>query len=281
MKDSKAMHKTRIIGVSGQLGSGKDTVAEHLIHEHGFVRMALADPIKRLGYHLFLFTEQQLWGASQYRNAEDARFFQDSPAWKEAEGRLSILGIDFCRSVLGTDDVDDAYKALIHWFFWLKTEHPNLSPRIMLQTLGTEWGRESINPDIWINALISQARTLLHEDGSTQDWTYDPLLGLVVTHTVTHSRRGRKSKPVRGVVVSDVRFENELGAIRSEGGSIIRVIRPDTDAKAQEIGITGHASETQEFSMDVFDFLIQNESSLKQLYESVDTFMSIFDVTHH
>lgn len=267
------MHRTRIIGVSGQLGSGKDTVAEHLIHEHGFARMALADPIKRFGYHVFLFTEQQLWGASQYRNFEDPRYREGSKAWGAAEGRVVLLGLDFCRSLLGTDEVDDAYKALIHWFFWLRTEHPNLSPRVMLQALGTEWGREAVHEDIWINALIAQARTLLHEDGNTKEWEYDPLKGL--------TRQDKPRKAARGVVVSDVRFSNELAAIRAEGGSIIRVVRPATDSQAQETGIAGHASEAQEFTMDKFDFLVQNEHSLKELYQSVDTFMSIFDVTHH
>lgn len=36
-----------IIGLVGQLNSGKDTVAAHLIKEHGFERRAFADPLKR------------------------------------------------------------------------------------------------------------------------------------------------------------------------------------------------------------------------------------------
>lgn len=36
-----------IIGLSGLKGSGKDTVAAHLVKEHGFERRAFADPLKR------------------------------------------------------------------------------------------------------------------------------------------------------------------------------------------------------------------------------------------
>ena len=267
------MHKASIIGVSGQAGSGKDTVADHVIKHHKFTRVALADPIKRFGYHVFQFTEQQLWGSSGYRNAIDGRYeIQDN--WDSAQVRLEQYGRQYCQNVLNTEDaaaIDRAYKALVHWFFWLESTHRSLSPRIMLQTLGTEWGREAVDQDIWINAFLVTAKTLLHEDGGTKLWDYDPLTGPIPS----------KKKIIHGVVISDVRFQNEFDAIRREGGSVIRVLRPDTDFAAADVGISGHASEAHEFSLDSFDFIIQNDKSLFDLYESVDTFMNMFYVTHH
>ena len=41
-----------IIGLSGYAQSGKDTVAEYLINNHGFVRVAFADPIRDALYAL-------------------------------------------------------------------------------------------------------------------------------------------------------------------------------------------------------------------------------------
>lgn len=35
-----------LIGIAGQARSGKDTVANHLVSEYGFMRMAFADPLK-------------------------------------------------------------------------------------------------------------------------------------------------------------------------------------------------------------------------------------------
>ena len=36
----------RIIGIAGLIGSGKDTVANHLINEHNFQRIKFADKLK-------------------------------------------------------------------------------------------------------------------------------------------------------------------------------------------------------------------------------------------
>lgn len=38
---------TRIIGLSGKMGSGKDTVADILVSEYGYTRIAFADALKR------------------------------------------------------------------------------------------------------------------------------------------------------------------------------------------------------------------------------------------
>lgn len=271
-------NKIRLIGVSGQLGSGKDTVAEHLIEEHGFTRVALADPIKRFGYHVFLFNEKQLWGPSGFRNSIDSRYETSASfAWDSALGRLEAFGRTYCTDVLGTDDrdqVEAAYKELVHWFFWLRTTHgESLSPRVMLQTLGTEWGRERISSDIWMKYTLRTAKSLLHLDGSTRAWEYCPLKGI-------SPASGGVDTGVNGVVISDVRFENEFRAIRSAGGAVIRVIRPDTDEEAATVGIAGHASEAQNFSFDNFDFIINNDKSLRELYENVDQYMEIFNVAH-
>ena len=268
------MLKARIIGVSGQANSGKDTIADYLISKHGFVRVALADPIKRFGYLVFNFSVQQLWGPSSHRNDHDKRYYLDSYAWFDALDRLNSFGKAFIADVLHTSDqktIDDAYTKLVRWFFWLRTEHAELSPRVMLQTLGTEWGRESISNDIWISALLRTAKLLLHEDGNTQLWSYDPLSGPVAVEKTL----------LRGVVISDIRFENEFKAIKKEGGSVIRVTRPDTDCYAHSLGISGHKSESQDFSLDNFDFLVQNDKSLSELYSSVDLFLQVIFPEFH
>mgnify|MGYP000008513824 CR=1 FL=1 len=80
-----------------------------------------------------------------------------------------------------------------------------ITPRIMMQTLGTEWGR-SLTPDLWL-------RVWQHElDGTA--------------HVVT---------------VPDVRFDNEADLIRGLGGVIIHVQRKPT---ADMLAVPAHASET-------------------------------------
>lgn len=63
-----------IIGISGLAGSGKDTAADFLLEHEGFIKISLADPIKRFAMDVWEFTEEQLWGASQFRNAPDYRY---------------------------------------------------------------------------------------------------------------------------------------------------------------------------------------------------------------
>lgn len=61
-------------GNKSNMGSGKDVVADILMAERNFAKVALADPMKRFCRELFGFTDEQLWGASEKRNEPDARF---------------------------------------------------------------------------------------------------------------------------------------------------------------------------------------------------------------
>lgn len=71
----------------------------------------------------------------------------------------------------------------------LKITKTILTPRRMLQLIGTECGRDIIHPNIWVNALFA-------------DYTQ-------------HSKW----------IITDVRFPNEAKAIQKKGGLVIRVNR--------------------------------------------------------
>ena len=275
------MHKLNIIGVSGQAGSGKDTVADYLVQSHGFTKVALADPLKRFGHKVFAFTEEQLWGPSGARNAVDERYDTDE-AWEAAQANMEYYGRAYVCDVVEDPTMRlAAIRALVHWFFWLReTYKGKLSPRVMLQALGTEWGREAVSDRIWMDYFLKTARTLLNEDGGTREMAYRPLQGCYDARKNNAMLR-QQHKHVTGVVVSDVRFENEFQIIRSTGGAMIRVIRPDTDADSAMLGIVGHASEAHDYSFENFDFILRNEGTLDDLYRNVDTYMSVFDTTHH
>lgn len=80
----------------------------------------------------------------------------------------------------------------------------HITPRVMMQTLGTEWGR-ALLPDLWL-------RVWQHELDSR----------------------------ARVVTAPDVRFDNEADLIRSLGGIIIHVQRKPT---ADMLAVPAHASE--------------------------------------
>ncbi len=65
------------------------------------------------------------------------------------------------------------------------------SPRYLAQTLGTDWGRLMVHPDVWIWA-------------ADQQW-------------LEHAH----------LIVPDIRFNNEAAWIEDRGGVLIEVVRPE------------------------------------------------------
>lgn len=68
------------------------------------------------------------------------------------------------------------------------------TPRHAMQTLGTEWGRDCMGEDVWVN--IAHNLAVNYQD----------------------------------VVIADVRFPNEAASIRDRGGVVVRISRPDNPA---------------------------------------------------
>lgn len=128
-------------GNKGSANSGKDTVADHLVDKYGFVKVALADPMKRFLMEVFDFTEEQLWGSSEKRNEPDKRYCR-TPPWDNTPHMDPQVVAD----IIGPGT--EAY----------------LTPRYALQQLGTEWGRDCYN-DVWVNYALRVAKKLLCDSG--------------------------------------------------------------------------------------------------------------------
>lgn len=105
------------------------------------------------------------------------------------------------------------------------------SPRQMMQTLGTEWGRTTVNEDIWLILAGKKVREF-HQQG------YHAL-------------------------ITDVRFENEAAWIRKNGGVVIHIERGTAGtphAHTSEAGV----------EKDVGDWVIHNNGSLTSLHDQVE-----------
>lgn len=104
------------------------------------------------------------------------------------------------------------------------------SPRQVMQTLGTEWGREHVAPNIWVD------------------------LGLA-----TWARLQAEGK---SLAITDVRFENEAEAVRNAGGTIIHVCRDDAEV------VNAHSSE-RGVALEGGDITIENNGTLDDFFEAI------------
>jgi hypothetical protein len=173
-----------ILGLTGPAGSGKDSVARHLVNARGFTQLAFADPLRAMVAAGFGVTARDL--------ERDRK-----------ERALDWLGV---------------------------------SPRYLLQTLGTEWGRQKINPDVWL-LVLKRRLDLLFDDG------------------------------VRHFVVSDVRFENEARFLRGFGGRLWHLRRPGTAP------VHAHVSEAG-VHLDPYDRVLVNDGSIDLLEQRADDLLA-------
>jgi hypothetical protein len=104
-----------------------------------------------------------------------------------------------------------------------------VSYRHLAQTLGTEWGRNCVGPDFWLNVAAN--------------------------HMAGMRKLGRSK-----FVVSDVRFANEAEWVRAKGGVIWKIDRPGLPAVRQ------HVSEEMNFP---WDYALRNAGSLDDLCSTV------------
>ena len=183
-----------VIGLTGAAGSGKSTVAQMLVANHGAIRLPFAKLLKDMLVHLL-----------------------------EAQG----IGLAVALRMVGGD--------------LKEVPSPHLggrTPRYAMQTLGTEWGRALV-PTFWVDAWRAAVdRADLEAAADMSDVL---------------------------IVADDVRFPEEVAAIRALGGLVVRITRPGA-------GLTGaagaHSSETTD--LGEADTTITNDGSLDWLLAQAD-----------
>jgi hypothetical protein len=136
---------------------------------------------------------------------------------------------------------------------------PNLTPRWVLQYWGTEVCRHGFHDDIWIASVENKIR-------KTKD----------------------------NIVISDVRFPNEIKAIHNAGGIVVRIKRGDDPewydasvsanagpngnatwslSKAKLAQLKIHASETAWVGGDI-DHIISNDTTIDDLFDQIKALLS-------
>ena len=89
--------KPVVIGLCGPAGSGKSTVADYLIEKRGAQRYGFAHPLKEMVKKALGFTDEQVYGTQEQKEAIDPRYGH-SARWF-----LQRIGTEGCRNTFGED----------------------------------------------------------------------------------------------------------------------------------------------------------------------------------
>jgi len=112
--------------------------------------------------------------------------------------------------------------------------HHGLSPRQMMQLVGTDFFRDKVRQDFWID----------------------------------HFKKWYAARdPSRPVVVTDVRFQNEVDVIKALGGVVVRILRPH-EGSGRHTMADLHITEQGVAVVQGVDATIANDGSLEELYQS-------------
>ena len=142
-------------------------------------------------------------------------------------------------------------------FIPLKYVTKQWTPRLLLQNMGTQIGREIIHPDIWVNSLMTEYKSKLSSNHPVDDLDWEP----------------RFIYP--NFIITDTRFENELKAVKDREGITIRVNRNPgykwIDKQEWDLhskGIVPHESETA-LDDSTFDYEIDNNGTIPELIDKI------------
>ena len=209
-----------IVGLVGFIGSGKGTIADLLVERHGFIKESYANSVKDACAIIFGWDRAMLEGDTP-----------ESRAWRETKDE-----------------------------WWSKKLGREFSPRLALQLMGTEAGRDVFHPDLWVHTVMRRCSQF----------------------------------PGLNYVIADVRFPNEINAIRDSGGKVIRVRRGDdpewystafeVNTKVNRYGMADASIMTEKYPEvhysewawigSGYDIVMDNNCSLDELKIRVDKIVS-------
>lgn len=250
-----------LLALTGQKGSGKDTVAtiitllsinrptEYIVQfietNNKYLPVDCNYEIKKFAQPIKEFVANVL--GVDVAMMED-REFKETPLGKEWAKHILYRQDDF--GDLKVHDSFNTYEELekrygnhkdgTGFYIYRKEYH---TPRTLMQLIGTEVCRQ-IHPNFWINSLFKD---------------YTPTGDTLLEGEIRKVREEDLIYPKW--IISDCRFNNEAEAIKSKGGVIIKVERDldNQDSHKSEKGINDH----------YVDLVINNNGSIQDLITEV------------
>ena len=253
-----------IIGINGKIGSGKDTI--------GKIIQYLTNPFDRDLKTSFNIDEDYSAG-----NNWEIKKFADKlkdivcillnctrEQLENREFKEKELGKEWWYWKVYSDIRNDKFELIPYngedGFYDRKSTYEGhrlikLTPRLLLQLLGTECGRQIIHPNIWINALMSEYKPKKSSIGINK-WGKQTIVDKYPNWVIT-----------------DLRFPNELSRIKLHNGYLIKIVRPGYVEKT-----SNHYSENALDDYSNWDFTITNDGNIDDLIYKVKTILTTIKI---
>lgn len=202
------MEVPKLIGIAGRINSGKDAAGDairylteplqhqdikdymtgSLLKESPYVIKKYADPLKQICADLI--------GCSK-KSFEDRDFKSSNLGTEWSKWQFKDLETNYIKEFPNESDVDSFIRMINTGPMpkKFKKKELKMTPRLLLQLMGTDAGRGQVHDNIWVNASLA-------------GW---------------HADDGKPS--VQRWIFTDVRFPNEVEAIEKRGGIVINIQR--------------------------------------------------------
>lgn len=291
-----------LIGISGKIGSGKDTVGEiikYLIYcKESEKHLGFNYPVHEWWKEIkdkSINTEFPLKSKSEWITKKFADTLKDYVCMAIGCTREQLEDREFKDKELGEEWTNYSY-AKGFWYHsddnpshkmmdsvpcskeryeeelrvnWQTAYKQVMTPRLMFQLMGTEAMRNNVHPNFWVNALMSGYTTYnKYHHVFTKDGVDNGLITLEYPNWI----------------ITDCRFPNELEAVLNRGGITIRINRSNQysqgltkeiiEQAVTEVFKVEHESETALDNAE-FKYTISNNSTIEDLVEKVREILTL------
>lgn len=266
-----------IIGISGKLQSGKDTIAS-------IIQYLTSKEFSKMSYSSFCLLKERWYNYDNWQIKKFASKLKEIISilteipiedLEKQEVKNRALGEEWNRTfykIIDSDNTvllqtfykEDAELNLAYYEDYhyrtvelIEFKDTPINVRQLLQEIGTDAMRDIIHPNIWVNALMCE---------------YKMSGGFGYTHDNNKETSIIKTSSYPNWIITDVRFPNELKAVKDKKGITIRVNRytghVGIDNDTHVVTDWQHPSETA-LDRAKFDYIIDNDNKIEDLINQV------------